>query len=179
MGYLLFYGIFMLPYLAVIGLVAMGISRLIGSGIVMLVSTLGLGTLLIHWAVTSTPRAQLELVTGRAGAPDLRFEGFSIGHTFSDGSAYRWIALCSPAEASRLIDTLGLKAVPARVTIDGPILFMEEHQVVRDYRDIFKTGIENVDFYMDERGMIGGYSAEESRFRLYWSPPAFRKAKNG
>lgn len=178
LGYLSFYGIFMLPILAVGGVVAIGLSRLIGGGIVMLVSTLLLGVFLIHGLISSTPQAQLERVTGRAGTPNVRFEEFSIGHSFSDGSAYRWIAKCSPAQAVELAHTLGLKSVPAKVKIDGPILFMEQHQVVRDYKGVFESGIEGVDFYTDDRGMIGGYSADESRFRLYWWPAAFRKHDN-
>lgn len=178
-GYLGFYGVFMLPILAIVGLVAVVLSRIIGGGIVMLTSILGLGALLIHGAVTSTPRAQLERVTGRKGTPNLKFEEFFVDHSFSDGTAYRWTALCSPAEAAELVGTLGLKTVPAKVKTEGPISFTLEHQVVREYQDIFESGIEGVDFYEDGRGMIGGYSAQECRFRLYWWPAAFRKNTNG
>lgn len=178
-GYLSFYGIFMLPILAIVGLVVMGLSRLIGGGIVMLVSLIGLGGLLIHGAVTSRPGSQLARVTGRDGIPDLRFEDFFVGHSFSDGTAYRWIAHCSPAEAARLSEALGLKSVATKVKIEGPVEFMVEHQVVRDYQGVFDSGIEGVDFYTDERGMIGGYSSNENRFRLYWWPAALRKNKNG
>ena len=68
-SYLSFYGILMLPVLAIVGLVAVGLSRLIGGGLVMLVSILGLGTLLIHSAVSTTPSAQLARATGRSGIP--------------------------------------------------------------------------------------------------------------
>lgn len=178
-GYLSFYGIFMIPILAIIGLVAMGLSRLIGGGIVMVFAILGLGGLLAHDAVTSTPRAQLARVTQRDGIPDLKFEEFFLGHTFSDGTAYRWVARCSPEEAIRLVAALELRSVPPKVRMDGPVEFMVEHQVVRDYRGVFDGGIEGVDFYTDERGMIGGYSSKENRFRLYWWPAAFSNNKNG
>lgn len=178
-SYLSFYGIFMIPILAIIGLVAMGVSRFVGGGIVMLIAVVGLGGLLIHSALTSTPRAQLARVTERDGIPDLQFEEFFIGHSFSDGSAYRWVAHCSPDEAIRLVDALELKSVPSKVKMDGPVEFMVEHQVVRDYQGVFDSGIEGVDFYTDERGMIGGYFSDESRFRLYWWPAAFSKDNNG
>lgn len=178
-GYLSFYGIFMLPILAIVGWVAMGLARLIGGGIVMIVSLAGLGAFLIHGAVTSRPGKQLARVTGRDGIPDLRFEGFLVGHSFSDGTAYQWIAHCSPAEAAGLSEALGLKSVPLKVKMDGPVDFMIEHDVVRYYQAVFDSGIEGVDFYTDERGMIGGYSSDENRFRLYWWPAAFSKNKNG
>lgn len=177
-GYLSFYGIFMLPILAIIGLVVMAASRFIGGGTVIVLAIIGLSGLLIHSAVTSTPRAQLERVTGRGGIPDLRFEQFFIGHSFSDGTAYRWVAHCSPDEAARLVDALALKPVPSKVKMDGPVEFMVDHQVVRDYEVVFDSDIEGVDFYTDERGMIGGYSPAENRFRLYWWPTAFSKNNN-
>lgn len=178
-GYLSFYGIFMLPILAIVGLVAMGVSRLVGGGIVVILAIIGLGGLLIHSAVTSTPQAQLARVTGRDGIPDLRFEEFFVGHSFSDGTAYRWVAQCSPAEAIRLSEALGLKSVPTKVKMDGPVEFMMKHPVVNDYQGVFDSGIEGIDFYTDERGMIGGFSSTENRFRLYWCPAAFSKNKNG
>lgn len=170
-GYLTFYGIFMLPILAIVGLVAMGLSRLIGGGIVMVVTVFGLGALLIHSAVSSTPGAQLARVTGRSGIPDLRFEQFTQGHTFSDGSSYLWVARCSHAEAMKLSSALGLKPIPTMVKLDGPASMMVEHEAVRDYRGIFEDEIEGVEFYLGDQGMIGGYSAGEQKFRLYWWPP--------
>jgi hypothetical protein len=177
-GYLSFYGIFMLPVLAVVGLVAMVLSRLIGGEIVTLVSFLGLAALLIHGAISSTPAAQLARVTGRSGIPDLNFEEFTLGHTFSDGTSYLWVARCSPAEASTLSSTLGLKSIPTMVKMDGPVSMVVEHKAVRDYRGIFEGEIEGVEFYLGDQGMIGGYSAGEQRFRLYWWP-ALRRNNNG
>jgi hypothetical protein len=169
-GYLSFYGIFMLPVLAIVGLIAMGLSRLIGGGIVMLSSILGLGTLLIHGAVSSTPGAQLERVTGRSGIPDVTFEDFRQGHTFSDGTSYLWIARCSPDEATELSDALGLNSISATERLDGPVPIMVEHQAVQEWRVIFQEDIDGVDFYLGDRGMIGGYSSGEQRFRIYWWP---------
>jgi hypothetical protein len=178
-SYLSFYGILMIPILGIVGLVAMGLSRLIGGGIVMVFALVGLGGLLVHGAMTSTPRAQLARVTERDGVPDLEFEEFFVGHTFSDGTAYRWVARCSPEEAIRLINALGLRPVPPKVRVAGTVEIMVKHQVVRDYRKVFDSRIEGVDFYTDERGMIGGYSSNENRFRLYWWPAAFSNNKNG
>jgi hypothetical protein len=169
-GYLSFYGIFMLPVLAIVGLIAMGLSRLIGGGIVMLVSISGLGTLLIHGAVSSTPAAQLARVTGRSGIPDVTFEDFRQGHTFSDGTSYLWVARCSPDEATELSNALGLKSIPATDRLDGPVSMMVEHQAVQEWSVIFEENIEGVDFYLGDQGMIGGYSSGEQRFRIYWWP---------
>lgn len=177
-GYLSFYGIFMIPILVIVGLVAMGLSRLIGGGIVMMVSILGHGVILIHGAISSTPAAQLARVTGHAGIPDLMFEQFTQGHTFSDGSSYLWVARCSPAEATKLSSALELKPIPTMVKMDGPVSMMVEHEAVREYRGIFEGGVEGVEFYMGNQGMIGGYSAVEQRFRLYWWP-AIRRDNSG
>lgn len=170
LGWVCIYGIFMIPVILIVGLAAMGLSRLIGGGIVMVVTVLGLGALLIHSAVSSTPAAQLARITGHSGIPDLRFEQFTQGHTFCDGSSYLWVVRCSPADAMKLSSALGLKPIPIMVKMDGPVSMMVEHETVRDYRGIFGGGIEGVEFYLGDQGMIGGYSAGEQRFRLYWWP---------
>jgi hypothetical protein len=177
LGYLSFYGFFMLPFIAIVGVVAMRLSRLIGGGIVMLLAILGLVALLFYGAVSSTPAAQLSRVTGRSGIPDLSFEQFRKGHTSSDGSSYLWVARCSPSEATKFASALGLRPIPAMVKTDGPVSMMVEHEAVLDYRGIFEGGIDGVEFYVDDRGMIGGYSASESRFRLYWWPAMRRNNK--
>lgn len=178
LGFLSFYGILMLPILAIVGLVAMGLSRLLGGGIVMLAAIVLFGVLLIHSAVSSTPGAQLARVTGRSGIPDLQFEQFKLGHTFSDGTSYMWVARCSPAEATELTNALRLKPISTMVKEDGPIPMLVEHQVVSEYRSKFGGGIAGIEFYMDDLGMIGGYSARERIFRLYWWP-AVREEGNG
>lgn len=178
LGWVCFYGIFMIPVIVIVSLVAMGLSRLLGGGIVMVISILGLGALFIHDVVSSTPAAQLARVTGCSGIPDLRFEQFTQGHTFSDGTSYLWVARCSPAEAKKLSSALGLKSIPTMVKMDGPVSIMTEHGAVRDYRGIFESGIEGVEFYLGDQGMIGGYSVGEQRFRLYWWP-AIRRDNKG
>jgi hypothetical protein len=169
-GYLSFYGIFMLPLLAIIGLVTMGLARLIGGGIVMLVSILGLGTLLFHSVVASTPAAQLARVTGRSGIPEISFEEFWKGHTFSDGTSYSWTAQCSPDEATQLANALGLKPISPATKVDAPVSVVVENQSVQEWRHIYEMDSEGVDFYLGDQGMIGGYSSNEQRFRLYWWP---------
>jgi hypothetical protein len=175
LGYLSFYGVFMLPILAIVGLIAIGLSRLLGGGIVILLATIGLGALLIHSTVTSTPGAQLTRVTGRPGIPKLRYERFEIRHTFSDGTAYLWVAQCSPKQATELINALGMGRIPTMTKFEHHDTIMVEHQAVGDYRGMFGNEIEGVEFYMDRQGMIGGYSAGECRFRLYWWPAALRE----
>lgn len=178
LGYLSFYGIFMLPILGIAGLMAMGLSRLIGGGIVMVVSSFGLGAYLIHSAVSSTPAAQLSRITGRTGIPDVRFEQFRKAHTFSDGTSYLWVARCSPAEATNLSAALGLKSIPTMVKMDGPGSLMVEHEAVRTYRRIFEDGDEGIDFYVGDQGMIGGYFSGDQRFSLYWWPE-IKRDNNG
>jgi hypothetical protein len=182
-SYVSFYGFFMLPIFAIVGLVAMGLSRLIGGGIVMLVAVLGLAGLLGHGAVSTTPAAQLARVSGRSGIPDLRFEQFRQGHTFSDGTSYLWVARCSADDATTLASALGLRPISAMVwkeiaRPDGTFSTMVEHEAVQDYRGIFGEGIEGVEFYLGDQGMIGGYSSNEQRFRLYWWP-ALRRNNSG
>lgn len=173
-AYLSFYGFFMLPIVVVVGLVAMGLSRLIGGGIVMVVAMLGLGSLVIRTVVSSTPAARLAGVTGSTLIPDLNFEQFAQGHTYGDGTSYRWIIRCAPDEAKRLVDAAGLKAISSTVGTKGSKGMLEEHPAVRDYRAIFETKVDGVEVYADGRGMIGGYSAGEGRFRLFWWPEMIR-----
>ncbi len=179
MGYLSFYGIFMLPILAIVALGTMGLSRLLGGGIVTLVSIIGLGGLLIPNVLTSCPGAQLARVTGRSAVPDLEFERFEKGHTFSDGTSYLWVARCSPDDATQLAIALGLERIPTMVRMDAKFPMSVEHQAVRDYQGIFEGDIEGIEFFADHRGMIGGFSPSEQRFRLYWWPAALAPKTNG
>lgn len=93
-------------------------------------------------------------------------------------SSYLWVAHCSPIEATEVTTALELKTIPTMVKMDGPVSMMGEHEAVRDYRGIFEGGIEGVEFYLGDQGMIGGYSAGEQRFRLFWWPE-IRKDNNG
>ncbi len=169
-GYLEFYGIFMIPILTLAGLVAVGLSRLIGGGTVMLVATIGLGSVLIHSALSSTPAAQLARATGLSKLPDVPFEHFEKRHTFGDGTSYRWIARCSVDEAMALANALGLDAIPASRERAGAVSAKSKHPAVEDWRQVFDVDFDGLSFYVGDRGMIGGYSPREQRFRLYWWP---------
>jgi hypothetical protein len=175
-NYLSFYGIFMIPVIGIVGLIAMGLSRLIGAGIVLGVSVLGLGYVSITGALSSTPKARLEGITGRSVTPDVVFGDYVVGHTFSDGTSFLWVVSCSPAEAPRFASSLGLIQVPTVLKIDG---FEDEHHVVKDYRAIFEEEIDGVDFYRDNKALIGGYNANEQKFRLYWWPPITEQKQDG
>ena len=170
LGFLAFYGILFLPICVVAGLIAMGLSRLIGGGIVMLAAVFGAAALITHDAVSSTPAAQLERLTGRTELPKVDFEDFNMGHTFSDGTSYAWVARCSPKEAITLSKALGLKPIEATQMHDGPVPIRSEHPNVSQWRGAFDRETDGVDFYLGDRGMIGGYSADDQRYRLYWWP---------
>lgn len=170
LGYLSFFGIFMLPVLAGTALLAGVLSLRVGAGIVTILSVLGLGALVILFAVYSTPKARLERIAGCSGIPELVFEQFTQGHTYSDGTCYRWVVRCSPAEATELAAALGLKPIPPLVMTDEPYPMLVQHESVRDVCGIFQCGPESMEFYESHRGLMGGYSPGERRFRLfYWS----------
>jgi hypothetical protein len=65
------------------------------------------------------------------------------------------------------------------VQMDPKFSVMVEHQAVREYKGIFERDIEGVEFYVDHRGMLGGFSPSEQRFRLFWWPAAIRDNTNG
>lgn len=174
-SYLSFYGLFLLPVLAVLALVAMGLSRLLGAGIVTGLSAIGLAALVINDLRSSSPGAQLARITGRSAVPDLEFERFEIGHTFSDGSSYLWVAICSPEEATGLAKAIGLERIQTWREMDARFPIRIEHRAVGDYQDIFKGDIDTVEFYADGKGMIGGYAPSERKFRLYWWPALQRE----
>lgn len=174
-AYLSFYGLFLLPVLAVVALVAMGLSRLLGAGIVTVVSAIGLAAIVIHDVRSSSPGAQLARITGRSGVSDLEFERFEIGHTFSDGSSYLWVALCSPEEATGLAKAISLERIQTWQEMDAEFPIRIEHPAVNDYQGVFKGDIDTVEFYADDKGMIGGYAPSERKFRLYWWPALQRE----
>lgn len=175
LGYLSFYGWFMLPVLAVVALVAMALSRLLGAGIVTVVSAIGLAAIVIHDLQSSSPGAQLARLTGRSAVPDLEFERFEIGHTFSDGPSYLWVAICSPEEATGLAKAIGSERIQTWQEMDAEFPIRIEHPAVNDYQSIFKGDIDSVEFYADDKGMIGGYAPSERKFRLYWWPALQRE----
>lgn len=179
MNYLGFYGLFALPVFAIVAIVAMGLSRLLGGGIVMAVSIVGLGALLTHSILSSSPGAQLRRVTGRSGIPDLQFERFVQGHTFSDGTSYLWVARCSPEEADALVAALGLESIPTEVPFDPESSMMTKHRAVVQYEGVFEGGIDGMRFFIDPRGMVGAFSPHEQRFRLFWWPAAIAEKSNG
>ncbi len=174
-GLLTFYGIFMLPFAGFIGLVSFGISKLLGSGIVALISTLGLSWILIDSALTSSPGARLQSIAGQSEIPELSFESYEQGRTFNDGSSHLWVAHCSANEAEELVGALALERIPeeAFMGYDGTLL--KERQAIGTYTAIFEDDIESVELYFNRRGMIGGFSPSEKKFRLYWWPEALAR----
>ncbi|MBK1884602.1 hypothetical protein JIN85_19455 [Luteolibacter pohnpeiensis] len=164
----------MLPIFAFAGMIAMVLARFIGAGIVILISIFGLGTLLIHDAISSTPMAQLKRMTRNSSIPDVTFEDFSIGRTFSDGTSYMWIARCSPIKANRLSKAIGMKPISPADHPDEPTTQDPEHQAMQAWQMIFHQDIEGMNFYLGDQGMIGGYSSEEQRFYLFWWPSIHR-----
>lgn len=174
-GYLSFYGIFLFPVMAFVALVTIGLVRLLGAGLVTLVSAIGLAAMVIHDFRTSNPGAQLARLTGQSEIPDLEFERFEIGHTFSDGTSYLWVALCSPDQATRFAESLHLGRIPTWQEMDEKFPVRIVHPAVNDYKGIFDGDIYTIEFYLGDKGMIGGYSPMEKKFRLYWWPSVNRE----
>lgn len=171
-GYLGFYGIFMLPFAGFIGLVSFGISKLVGSGIVASVSTLGISWILIDSVITSSPGAKLQRIAGQSEIPELTFERYEQGQTFSDGTAYLWVAYCSAKEAEQLIEALALKRIPEKALMGYDGTFIDEREAIGTYKAVFEGDVASEELYFNGRGMIGGFSPNEKKFRLYWWPAA-------
>ena len=175
---LIFYGIFSLPVFFICGLIAMGLAMVIGGGIIFLMSVLGLGTLLIYSVINSTYTAQFSQITGCSGIPELHFEQFKVGKTFSDGTAYLWVIQCDPDEASMLATKLNLKPILPPTSLDMMSSMNTDQLNIKDWCDRFEMKSDGIEFYYGHEGMIAGYSRQEQRFRIYWWPEV-RRDKNG
>lgn len=171
LGYLSFYGVFLIPLVVIAGFVTTCLCRLLGNGLIALLAFTTLGASVVHDVITSKPGAQLSRVTERKDIPNLFFEKFGKFPSFSDGTVYIWTARCSDHEAEKLVAALGMESIPSKLPT-GSIRLQIGHPAVRTYENYFEGSTDGVKFYLDRRGMVAGYSHAEQRFRLLWWPAA-------
>lgn len=166
----MFTAILSLPLSAGVGLIAALISRLIGGAIVASISILGLSYLVLYAAESSTPEVQLARLTGKTNIPEVQIVHFRKGNTFSDGTSYAWIALCSPTQAAALSNALGMKPVVVTLTPEGKIQTTVENLPFLDLCHACEIEADGYEFYMGDLGVVGGYSHDEKKFCIYWWP---------
>lgn len=107
-GYLPIYGIFLCFPAIAIGFVAIIFSKLLGTRVTYALTASGTMALMIHGAITSRPRAQLECLSNKTDLPYFDYLEFQKYSTFSDGTSYAWQIRCNPAQAQRLASKLQL-----------------------------------------------------------------------
>ncbi len=167
LSYLSFYGIVLIPVLAVLGLVAFGLCRLLGSKIVCAVATLLLLFSVGHSLRSTQAGAQLERVSGHDGIPAIEFSRFERLPSFSDGTAYVWESRCSEDDARRMVESLQLHAIP------------REDASVQCYEAYFGDDDSGTIFYEDGRGIVAGFNPDHGILRLVSWPAAINRDQEG
>jgi len=174
-GMFSFYGWFALPFAAGGGLLVFCLCTWFGQRIVMIIGAVVSGFWLYQAITTSDPVSQLRMISGKEDLPNLNVTLFEQGKTFSDGTAYKWIANCSLQEAMKLMDSLDLEAPKEREFTDsrGRPFTMPSSRI-SDMEGNFGEQAADTIYATDEKGFIAGYSESEGRLQLFYWPAMFR-----